>query len=204
MEETDKKANELIHSDYEINAIFNYRKLQSGAEIPYKLEGRDSDVGYKLTIISRCDGREEDNTNDINTFRTGLAFNFPPNYHGEVVVDGDIVNQGYMIAQCPLIINRRDDGELIIPLLKFKECDDLQLPITVGTLVLRKTVHMYQRVMKEIPNMAQQSYMSSDIPKYFKPTSEQDSGFPQYHPTGSKPTQSNKKGGSSGRQKQIF
>ena len=112
-------------------------KSHGDAEVPFK--ENDSDVGWQLTLIRRCDNRVEDVERDVNTFTTGLKISPPKNYHLEVIEHPNLRGTGYTMIGVPLIINPDCQEELVISLFKFKEGEDLPLPFIAASLVLRQT-----------------------------------------------------------------
>jgi hypothetical protein len=63
----------------------------------------------------------------------------PPHYHFEVLPHPTLYKAGYMLASSPIVINPEDEEELILPLYKYKESEDLVLPFRAALLVLRPT-----------------------------------------------------------------
>ena len=122
---------------YVLHSPIRTTKLHPEAEIPHK--ENETDVGWDLTVVSRCDSRAEDTYQDVNMFTTGLVVRPPDHYHLEIIPHPSLVKAGYMMASNPLIINPDDDGELILSLYKYKECDDLELPYRAALLILRPT-----------------------------------------------------------------
>lgn len=118
---------------YPIKAV----KLHPEAELPFK--ENEADVGWDITVVARCDSRAEDTYQDVNTFSTGLVIKPPPGHHLEVIPNPSLWKTGYMFASSLIIINTDDEGELVIPLLKYKESEDLELPFRAAMLVLRPT-----------------------------------------------------------------
>lgn len=107
------------------------------AEIPFK--ENEADACWDITVVGRCDSRAEDINQEVNTFMTGLVIKPPPHYHLEVLPHPSLYKAGYMLAGAPLVINSDDEGELILPLYKFRDTEDLELPFRAGLLVLRLT-----------------------------------------------------------------
>jgi len=112
-------------------------KLTPEAEIPFKEE--ETDAGWNITIVGRCNNREEDVFGDANTFSTGLILKPPRNYHFEVIEHSSLYKTGYTLCGGTRIIHPTNEDELIIPLYKFKDSDDLSTPFVVATLILRET-----------------------------------------------------------------
>ncbi len=112
-------------------------KMHPKAEVPYL--DFEKEAGFNLQIVERCNNREEDATHAVNTFTTGLKIRCPKHYHAEIFPHPALWKSGYMLMG-PLIIQSKEvEEEVIIPLLKFLDGDDIELPMTVGILVLRLT-----------------------------------------------------------------
>jgi hypothetical protein len=118
----------------------NYTKLKPTAEEPYKETYKN--VGYDITIVERCDNRTEDVTGDVNTFATGIVFTPPKHYHLEVMQHPSLWKTGYMFPGGPFILEPDSEEELLIPLYKFKEAEDIELPFRAAILVLRETEYI--------------------------------------------------------------
>ncbi len=119
------------------NTTVNYTKLKPNAENPFKDTYKN--VGFQVTIVERCDNRTEDVNGDVNTFSTGLIIMPPQHYHVEVIENPNLYKTGYMLMGAPRIIEPNNHEELIIPLYKFKEAEDIELPFSAVVLVLRQT-----------------------------------------------------------------
>lgn len=120
----------------------NVKKLNPIAELPIK--DRPSDIGYDITLIARTDNRAEDNIHDVNMFSTGLMISPPPGYYIEVVAKNSLQRSGYMLATGITIVDPETaDDELIVPLYKFKESQDIDLPFRAVQIVLRKAEYAH-------------------------------------------------------------
>lgn len=97
-----------------------------------------TDPGYNLTIVQRCDNRTEDMCNDVNTFSIGMVITPPINYHVEIIPHPQLYKAGYMLLG-PLIIPPGNEEEVILPLYKFKDVSDLELPFVAGIMIVRET-----------------------------------------------------------------
>jgi len=95
----------------------------------------------ELVLTERTENRYEDIALDINEFKTGLTINPPDGYHYEVVADPKLYRHGYFLVNSPIVLDPNMTGEIIVPLYKFKENDDLSLPFTACQLVLRKNIN---------------------------------------------------------------
>lgn len=107
------------------------------AETPFKENHKNA--AWEITIVGRSENRAEDVYGDVNNFDTGLVLNAPPNYHLEVIEHPALHKAGYMLTGGPIIINPDNTEELIIPLYKYKESEDIELPFRAALLLLRPT-----------------------------------------------------------------
>jgi len=128
------------------------KKLNPTAELPVKV--RQSDIGYDLTLISRSDNRAEDNVHEVNMFSTGLAVTPPPGYYFELMVRSSLHRNGYMLATGTSIIDPEYTGELLVPLYKFKQSPDLDLPFRAVQLVLKKAEYAH---IASVPSLGETS-----------------------------------------------
>jgi hypothetical protein len=120
-----------------ITSPINFVKLRPNAESPFKENFKK--VAYELTIVERCDNRTEDIFNDVNTFATGLVITAPKRYHIEIIEHPALYKTGYMLSGGPRIIDPDSEDEIILPLYKFRESEDIELPFVAATFVLRET-----------------------------------------------------------------
>jgi hypothetical protein len=116
------------------------RKLHPNADMIAK--ENQSDIGWELTVIGRDENRVEDVFQDVNVFTTGLSLECPKGYHIEIVGHPALYKAGYTLMDGPRIINPEDRSEIKVPLYKFKEVEDLELPFRVALLVLRQSEYM--------------------------------------------------------------
>ena len=126
-----------------IKKPFEIQKLRPDAEIPYKEEGNESSATYNITLISRSDGRTEDEINDVNEFETGIVLVPPPGYHIEIVGKNNLYKTGYELVGGTMIIDPETRNALVVPLKKFKEGQDLEMPYQAVQMVIRKTEHAH-------------------------------------------------------------
>ncbi len=96
---------------------------------------------YSLTVVGRDGNRVEDVYGDVNVFTTGVSLDVPINFHAEIIEHPQLYKAGYMLVGGPRIINFGDNSEILIPLYKFKETEDLELPFRAVTVVFRPTVY---------------------------------------------------------------
>jgi hypothetical protein len=120
-----------------IRAAVMAKQLSPGAELPSK--ENVTDVGWNITVIARDENRVDDTYGDVNTFRTGLVLSAPQHYHLEIIEHPQLYKTGYSLAGGPIVINPGNEDELIIPLYKFRETDDIELPFVVALAVVRET-----------------------------------------------------------------
>jgi hypothetical protein len=136
--------------------------LHPQAETPSKEEG---DVGWTVTLVGRTENRAEDDFSEMNGFSTGLKLSPPEGHYLEVIALPALYKHGYNLASGSIIIGPSNKDELIVPLMKFRECNDLELPIQAVQVVVKSFVPSF---MSKVTNM--QPPM-------------QDAQYPQYAPT---------------------
>lgn len=108
-------------------------KITANAEFPVKTGA--SNV-YDVSVVSRTENRGEDASLDFNNFHTGLQFKIPQGYYIELSAHPALYKFGYSF-QGPFILDQNSSAELIITLFKFKEGDDIELPINVARMVAK-------------------------------------------------------------------
>jgi hypothetical protein len=91
-----------------------------------------------LTLVRRCDNRTEDLASEINTFNLGLIMKPQLGYHLEIISHPQLLKAGYMVAG-PVVVSHDNEADLELPLLKFKDGPDLELPFTGAQLIIRET-----------------------------------------------------------------
>lgn len=123
-------------------------KLRPEAEYPYK--ERPDDIGYDVTLISRSENRSEDTVGIVNYFDTGISISPPKGHYVDVVARSSLHKTGYMLATGTSIIDPGYTGELKIPLFKFKQCDDIELPFRGVQLILRPAVYAHLSGVKSL------------------------------------------------------
>lgn len=123
------------------------------AEDPYR--ARESDIGWELTLISRTDGKIEDDMGEINYFDTGLRMRPPSGYYVKIIPLEELHKAGYMMMQSVSVINPEDDSNIVIPLYKFKETDDIVLPFRAVRAVLCKTEYVQPTKVANLDRNAQ-------------------------------------------------
>lgn len=109
-----------------------YTKVHPDAQ---NIETSETDYSFSVTLIDRTEMRTDDITHDINEFSTGLLCLPPPGFYFEVTAERDLYKSGYMLPNSFQV----DPGqELVVPLFKFKDVPDIELPFTGISLTLRK------------------------------------------------------------------
>ena len=124
------------------------QKLHPGAEFPYR--ENPTDVGYDMTLVARTDNRAEDDTGDVNNFNTGIALTPPDGYYLEMVAMPALHKHGYMLATGTHIINPGFVGEIIVPLYKYKEAEDLELPFRAVQLVVKPALYAHLKSVSSL------------------------------------------------------
>lgn len=125
-------------------------KISANAEFPIKSGG--SNV-YDVSVTSRTDNRGEDASLDTNNFHTGLQFKIPRGYYIELSAHPNLYKFGYTF-QGPFILDQNSSAELIITLFKFKEGDDIELPINVARMVAKSYADvLFSAVHKKQPQI---------------------------------------------------
>lgn len=146
-----------------LQGSINFVKLKPTAEAPSKENNKD--VGHDITIVERVDNRSEDVYGDVNIFSTGLVLTAPLHYHIEIIEHPNLYKTGYMLAGGPRIINPGSSEELILPLYKFKETEDIELPFRAALMVLRETEYcavVAEPVKKEYDRYNDDRYRDED------------------------------------------
>lgn len=144
---------------------FFVQKIHPNAEHPYKDDS--SDVGWNVTLIGRTDNRAEDDNDEVNEFNTGIVVAPTEDYYLEIHADKDLHKHGYMLTNGVRIIQPSDRGELVIPLYKFSDVNDIELPFKAVQIIVRYKVPTRAHTSKsllEIPSDFQsQGYNASPL-----------------------------------------
>jgi hypothetical protein len=114
------------------------QKTRVTAELPF--QECQSDVIFNVVLINRSDDRAEDDTNAINFFETGLVFKPPPGSYIMLTASYELYNRGYMLPT-PVIINPEDENDVRIPLYKYREGADIELPFTGVQMTVHKAYY---------------------------------------------------------------
>ena len=130
-------------------------QLHPQAEVPVKDEG---DVGWAITLVGRTENRAEDDFGEMNGFGTGLQLCPPDGHYLEVMALPSLYKQGYNLASGPIIIGPNNKDELVIPLMKFRESNDLELPIHTAQVVVKALVPTFMTKVKNIQPAQENPY----------------------------------------------
>jgi len=117
------------------------QKLGPSAEYPSKSE--PTDIGYDITLTGRKDSRAEDTTGEVNYFTTEIAVKPPRGYYFELMAKPSLHKHGYTLATGSTVVNPNDTGALLVPLYKYSETEDLELPFCAVQLVLKPAVYAH-------------------------------------------------------------
>ena len=120
-------------------------QLHPQAEVPTKDEG---DVGWVITLVGRTENRAEDDFGEMNGFCTGLQLCPPDGHYLEVIALPALYKHGYNFASGTIIIGPNNKDELVIPLMKFREANDLELPIQAVQVIVKASVPAFMTKAK--------------------------------------------------------
>ena len=151
------------------NLVVNTQKLHPNAE-PLSRDA-ETHASYELTIVGRDENRVEDLQGDVNVFTTGLSLNIPPNFHAEIVEHPQLYKTGYMMVGGPRIVHPKDDSEILIPLYKYKEAEDLELPFRAAQIIFRPTVYLNVVMSTSNEQHYDEDEDEDDVPKKKKGSS---------------------------------
>lgn len=101
------------------------------------------DHAYEITVVGRDENRVEDIQGDVNVFTTGLIIDTPKNSHVEIIEHPQLYKAGYTLQGGLRLYNSNTDGELLIPLFKFKDTEDIELPFRAALLVVRQSEYVH-------------------------------------------------------------
>ena len=178
------------------------QKLHPKAEFPSK--EKQEDIGWDITLIARTENRAEDDSGAVNNFSTGITVSPPEGYYFEMVAQKDLHKHGYMLATGTSIITPDTKGEIVVPLYKYADVEDIDLPLVAVKLILRQTVYAHLQSVKSfshshgnqntyrgefvpqmqqlgtfIPNPQSGSKYEVDMTAYQNQTSRYPAGFPR-------------------------
>lgn len=137
------------HTPATLPITIGIAKLTPIAVFPRK--PKDNSPYYSLAIVGRTDGRPEDTAHRVENFSTNLAFSIPADYYVEITASEHLQVQGYFLAQGTITLGPGDTEELIIPLYKYAETQDLELPSEILQFVVKKQTPAYCSLLKGIP-----------------------------------------------------
>lgn len=140
------------------------RKTHPNAEIPVKVER--GDVGYSVTLTGRADSRTEDDVNDVGIFNTGIELEVPEGHYVEIVAVNTLYRHGYMLASGTTIVGPGKHGELLIPLFKFKDSEDIELPFRGVQMIMRENIPSF---VSHVAGSSQQNVMGVQERNYYQP-----------------------------------
>lgn len=135
-----------------INGKVSVKLLLPEASFPSKEEGKGGDVGYGVSLVQRSENRSEDTTHEVNNFRTGITLSPPHGYYIEMIATSSLHKHGYFLATGTSIINPGNTSELIVPLYKFKEVSDIELPFRAVQIIVKPAVYSYISSVKNLPS----------------------------------------------------
>jgi hypothetical protein len=118
------------------------QKLVPDAVFPHK-EHDSTDVTYEINVSGRTDNRAEDDLQEVNNFSTGLVITPPVGLYVQIIPHPDLHKHGYSLIRNPMLIQPGNTAELIIPLYKFKETEDLELPFPAVQMVVHRAVYAH-------------------------------------------------------------
>ena len=139
----------------------NYSLLRADAHAPERQTAESA--SFDMTLVERTDGRHEDATGDVNVYSTGVTISPPPGYYCEIVIRPSLVEQGYMLATGTVIVDSSYRGEIKIPLYKYKDTRDLDLPCRAVQLIVKKSHRAYvaKDTKTQAPSVPVTSYVSA-------------------------------------------
>jgi len=118
----------------------NVRKAVPNAEYPFLSE--ENKVGIDVVLIARTDDRVDDTVNEICMFDTGIIFSPTSNCYALLTADLELMQKGYTLLS-PILIDHDTDEPLSIPLFKFRDAPDLELPCKGVKLVMFNSMNPF-------------------------------------------------------------
>jgi hypothetical protein len=115
------------------NSQIDVRKTKPNAEYPFLND--DNKIGFEVVLIGRTDDRVDDTVNEICMFDTGIIFSPVSNSYAFLIADVELMQKGYTILS-PILIENDTDEPISVPLFKFRDAPDLELPCKGVKLVL--------------------------------------------------------------------
>jgi hypothetical protein len=132
-------SNKIVY----MNEKTNVKLLLPESSFPSKEEGKNSNAGYGIELVQRCDNRAEDTTQEVNTYRTGVSITPPLGFYIEISAQNTLYKHGYFLANSPIIVEPWNSGEIIIPLYKYKEVEDIELPFQAVQFIIKPIVYSH-------------------------------------------------------------
>ena len=126
----------------------NVLKMHPNAVFPYR--ENEKDIGLDITLIGRVENRAEDETYHVNCFSTGLAVKPPDGYYFEMFARSSLHKHGYTLATGTSIIDPEYRGELIVPLYKYQESEDLEMPFRAVQIILKPIVYAHMQSVRSL------------------------------------------------------
>ena len=130
----------LCGSDYYVPDPIIIKKIAATAEIPTK---DNENFIYDISIISRANQRTDDINYDVNIFNTGLSIKPPKGYYAEIYGSQELLNAGYMLSSPVIVSQQSFEDEIVLPLYKFKDTEDIELPFRAGIMIIRECLHVH-------------------------------------------------------------
>ena len=108
-------------------------------------------ASYDVTLVGRKANRIDDRNYDVNDFNTGMWVNPPKGYYLEFRAADVLHGQGYNVMGGSVIIEHAETlTEVTIPLFKFKETSDLQLPCNCMKMILHEICSAHVKRIEDV------------------------------------------------------
>jgi len=117
---------------------------------------------FELSVVGRDEARVEDVYGDVNVFTTGISISAPKNFHAEIIEHPQLYKTGYSLVGAPRVVLPGDGSEILLPLYKFKEAEDLELPFRVAIVILRPSLYF---TLTTGTAQDQDDYEEDEVPK---------------------------------------
>lgn len=120
-------------------------KYTSDCNISFK---HFSDVGCDLSIVKLLNVNED---LMIYKYDTGVAFQFPPNIYGEIVVRSKMANTGWSLTNSVGIIDSSYTGNVIVALQKKNyTVKDIELPCSCMQILFKQKIYIHLQQIDKI------------------------------------------------------
>lgn len=116
--------------------VASVKKVHPSAVMPV-----ERGVGFDVTLIGRSENRTEDRYQEINEFETGLVLTPPQGYHFKLQLPSGLSDAGYHLVPGEEELLELDDSPLVVKLIKFKNTQDLDLPLEGVRLMIVESNH---------------------------------------------------------------